>query len=847
MGLSATEITNSTAGQFDVELRFYAGLTYSSLTLASYISGAIDPSTSGWTNITSRVTDAGSLTYERSGNSLRFTTQLSGTSYDATYCGPGQAILCLRRILVAGAQTVPASGTWELWWLGQITAGGARDDYQHGGQWTRSLGGVDTQLQRATAPRLTAGRLNLLSNASVTASSTLSNPALEASSGEFAGTLVSVAAANTIDGNLNTLWISNDAPSSTASAEPAGWINKAFFKPLTGYSQSKLWWLEFWCPTNENLNGEWSLTNKAGQIFIIKGGEDGGFEWAYHKRAIVCASRADWEAYTGGGGGIDQVREVKTSGQTFTLSPTDDWVQLKRGTDVRAALAWNQNGATVTITGWSGAAKDVSDDLCPPGSGLQLLGGQDGGTAAEYAITDLLIPGDDFSEDAPEWLQYTLEARSNALAGNVSAGATTVTLNTTLGMLDAGAAICETDAFAYTGRTSTTLTGVTGIGAHSTGAAVHQVVGGITQYGWPCAQLDLLRPRNTALPRIAKGRIYFLSSSLSAPGTPDDANWELDYDGSVLDIHAIDGLADTYNYVYILGGPTGGNPRWVQYVLIVFDDMTPAAERARLNEARLWLAQTQIDNSGLGDLGNITACGLAQYIIGLSPSTTGIARGTSLDFGPFIGEHATAVAPYPSVLDDLARVTGCVMDWDLAGTPTWWPDMWWPLYTADSQATVRAALDATYLRGQVQYSGRQPNETGVSIHARTPDGLNQFEAFFPPSLTTEPAIAYDDLVVTSANAAALLAQSLYYKAGLQYTAGPQEMTFTLKGPGEWLRPEQWLTLACHNSTGETLIVAGHSGSYDTVSWLTESVTWTWGRNGAFRTWAATVKCRRYWR
>ena len=108
MALTATEIANSTAGKFDVELRFYGGLAYSGLTLTSYISGAIDPSTAGWTNITAYVNDAGNLTYERTGNTLKWTASISGTQYSATYFAPGQAILCLRRILVAGTQTVPS-------------------------------------------------------------------------------------------------------------------------------------------------------------------------------------------------------------------------------------------------------------------------------------------------------------------------------------------------------------------------------------------------------------------------------------------------------------------------------------------------------------------------------------------------------------------------------------------------------------------------------------------------------------------------------------------------------------------------------------------------------------------
>lgn len=108
-------------------------------------------------------------------------------------------------------------------------------------------------------------------------------------------------------------------------------------------------------------------------------------------------------------------------------------------------------------------------------------------------------------------------------------------------------------------------------------------------------------------------------------------------------------------------------------------------------------------------------------------------------------------------------------------------------------------------------------------------------------------IELDDLVATGPDTVTALAQTMFYKSGLHYTVGPQELTFTLKGPGEWLRPEQWLKLASLNSTGQTIIGTELTSHYDNVSWLTESVTWEWGRQDAFRTWKATAKCRRYWR
>ena len=41
---------------------------------------------------------------------------------------------------------------------------------------------------------------------------------------------------------------------------------------------------------------------------------------------------------------------------------------------------------------WIGAAIDVSDDVCPVGSGIRIKEAQDGGAAADYEITNLMIP-----------------------------------------------------------------------------------------------------------------------------------------------------------------------------------------------------------------------------------------------------------------------------------------------------------------------------------------------------------------------------------------------------------------------------------------------------------------------
>ena len=378
---------------------------------------------------------------------------------------------------------------------------------------------------------------------------------------------------------------------------------------------------------------------------------------------------------------------------------------------------------------WTGAAIDVSDDVCPVGSGIRIKEAQDGKSASDYEITNLMIPDGDRTGNHLEWLKYTLAEQTAALDGAVSSGATSITLNDTLGFLDAGSAVCEADAFTYTGRTTTTLTGVSGIGDHATGAAVRQTIGGDSQSGWPCSMLSLLRPANAALPKIATGRLYF-SASASEPADPDADDWETDWDANVVLLFPAQASDDIVDYGRVLTAPDGG-PRWIRHMAIVFDDMDPAASRARLNECELYLAQTQVNNSGLGDIGDIKAFKLAHYILKQSGVTTTLADQSAGVWGPYIGEHSTAIAPYPQVLDDLARITGSVMDWGLAGVPSWYPDMWFPILLGTTQYELRAYLDATYLRDKAQYSGRKPNEVGVVVHLRTPDGRKSYTAQYP--------------------------------------------------------------------------------------------------------------------
>jgi len=601
------------------------------------------------------------------------------------------------------------------------------------------------------------------------------------------------------------------------------------------------------------------------------------------KHYVICANKENFMAYVGNSNTISEVIDVRTihsacgfwggdgndwsvnmsASADFALSSACGWLQVWDNIDRDAVLgtvAWDQTGLNMDSSeigppwgGWAGSAINVS--ATSPGWGW--LHSASEGSASAWRSSKYIFPGDSsYAASSSEWLLYTLESQAALLSACSSSGASAIELSSTLGFLDAGSAICEADVFTYTGRTTTQLTGIptTGslmIGDHASGAAINQMIDDVMQTGWPCSQLQMFRPHNPNLEYTKSGKFYTARTGAIAPRNPTVADWEQDYD-SIVGTFAI-GDGPTYDYSTTLYGSTyGTGPRWIQYLLIVFEEMS-ASSRARMNEVKLNLSQTEIDHSGLGDIGSITAGALAHYIFDQAGTKTYLSDATSIDLGPFIGEHATAIAPYTEVLDDLARITGCVVDWSLYGIPLWYHDLWWPMNYDNSYSAKFATLDATYLRGEINYSGVRPNEVGVKISARTPDGLSQYNAEFPANMTAaNQKLEYDDLVIADINILNSLVQTMYYKGGLFYTEGAQEASFTLTGVGEWLRPEIWLSIFTNLDNGKCVPIPAdvttpeYVDHYGYIPWLVDSVTWEWGSNDRTKTWQANVHCRRYW-
>ena len=137
------------------------------------------------------------------------------------------------------------------------------------------------------------------------------------------------------------------------------------------------------------------------------------------------------------------------------------------------------------------------------------------------------------------------------------------------------------------------------------------------------------------------------------------------------------------------------------------------------------------------------------------------------------------------------------------------------------------------------------------MHLRTPDGRKSYTAQYPQTMTAaDQKIEIDDLVTSWESMATQIAKTQYYKAGLHYDGRRAGVDVHAEGTGRMaaagtvhrdLLPQQ------HRRDHCSLSGYGAPYTYDLVGWLTESITWEWGRQGAFRSWSATVKCRRYWR
>jgi hypothetical protein len=381
VSLTEHQTLNTVTPAYDVEYRWFAGPPYAVVAhngVRAALATWTAPDTgkpATWTEITAKVSFAGKLQRTWSGPVIDWTCDVRGWAYDATLLAEGNALACWQRIYrPTGTVTAPAG--WQAWTLrcvGMLSKRQDRDNYQHGHAWQATLVSHSRVLSSINAPRLTAGKIRLTTGATVTASAALTQTAYEADQGEFTGGSAEVDASKVVDGNRNTLYISNAMPTATRPAMPqtANYprINEILLNPLAGWSAANTWWVEF-------IGG-------LGGLEIILGSYNGSAysyttvagNWGdppFNEFSVICANRQFYELYNGSGnGGVATIIDLSE----YTTLPanwlTDGMIRLySKGTagsgSAQTALAWSSDGASRTYqneytTFWNGPTLNTTN------------------------------------------------------------------------------------------------------------------------------------------------------------------------------------------------------------------------------------------------------------------------------------------------------------------------------------------------------------------------------------------------------------------------------------------------------------------------------------------------------
>jgi hypothetical protein len=134
---------------------------------------------------------------------------------------------------------------WEVAFLGYIREAQLTDTHRQEKGFRITLGGLGMYVTSTELDSVHFGRTDLAAGKSVTVSSVLDDPGLEANSGEFVGS-PEFGGENLVDGDIGTLWISDGEPSLTPDSPVASGftVNEIYLRPELGYLDEAYQWIE---------------------------------------------------------------------------------------------------------------------------------------------------------------------------------------------------------------------------------------------------------------------------------------------------------------------------------------------------------------------------------------------------------------------------------------------------------------------------------------------------------------------------------------------------------------------------------------------------------------------------
>ena len=779
------------APSYDVEFRYYtSALVHDSAELLSITRNATYSPSGDWTAITDIVTSVSFPDgWDMQGAAADWQATLRGQNYDPITIGPEKCVLAMRRFYDG------SWSDWWVWWCGWIKAmPGVFDDYREGGNWQVEIGSLSIFTKTNDAPALRFGKTNVARGKSATASSTLANAVLEQGKGEFMG-LPSLAASQAVDGNMDTLWVSNGAPSTTE--EVPSWpgtptdysINEVFREPV-GFDETYRW-IEIFCRQNSDGTGFQYLylsSQSSGKILDFRQSDVADI-LDDEEHAIICFDERHFrELFDPGSVVVIEWRHMVctdwSDGEGWNYDPTGDVLTLcATPTTCRECVAIG-TGNPSGFSGWHGAtiaapAQGKSIRRDPAGT----TGGNPGDASADWSdATDFIeedypSPGRHHESGAAEWewIAVNLGTLSFALAQELLIADTTAYVTpSTDGMTVSGQILIDGDILTYTGRTSTTLTGVSGqTGTYPVSTALQQYESGAATDLWKVNEVGWKRPSlNDGTTPVAPEFFAVFTSTEASPVYPPNDNWDTDW---------------LRKGPWVGGGEEGGytSPVWIagilpgryRHIMLVVREMTDGG-RAKINELRAYAAYWTVTGGGNPLLANGTIDKVFEYLLvnqlGLNSAQV------SSDYNSFIGEFETAETRYHNVLVELAKQSGLVVRYNRDPTISVVRDPSFPMHgsvvTRDTFGRPEC-LDMKFSRTWSRI--RQ-----VEVTAYNPEEERSFTAVYPPtpSSTGETIRVPVEYILGTEQLARDLATQIY-----RFMSMHQEVAFRPVGPvDDWL-------------------------------------------------------------
>ena len=746
-------------------------------------------------------------------------------------------------------QIIPATAPlgWQPWqkhFCGEIVSRNDKNGYQNGYPWRRTITGTNFQLSSINAPRITAGKIRVAEGGSVTGNEPLEPVEAERDTGEFVGGRANVDLANITDGNRNTVYISGTIPNGTAVPFPiagedgAVLPSEVFVKPFPGWSIDRSWWVEVFNQRSQNQNypvGFQCATHSGGVYTYYPIGD--GSQWgnvSADRCMVFCANRRTFDELTGGdNNGAEKIVDISQFGEAHLSLDAAVYAGQR-------IIAWAPGGAARDYVfehafgteEWHGATFN-STLLADGESILNTFADTPLDQLSNWEVNEYPHPGANGTGEGPVWFKVTLLENTCLTLDAISAASTTIRLDNYVGWLAAktgwgptGKGVISGCVFNWIYRDVDGLHGVTWVNAP--GAAIpastrcYPYVNNEAQTGYPLTATHLVRRK---FPAIESYRVYW--SQFDALGYAD-TGWRLDY---YPQSHTVQKNAQNLRLTDRLGDGTYDH-LWVRSILYLIDRMTDGG-RAKVNEVEADLSQLALELTGTAALDGNNSAELARY---LYSQWCGLSENDFIDESyagiHTMGQHALAITPVASVLDDLARATGCLCEYGRDGRVYWREDPWWPLNSA--AASVVWPFDGSSYRGEPEINQTPAQIDFVILNAISlEEDAHTLRIVYPtPIGTIEPPVwamvtEVNDRVVAQDADASLVAQMEFERAVLS-NRGAQ---LVVKGAGEWAKPGQRVGLY-FDYTGTAAV------QYKT--WIIQSVTTVASENGRQRSYETSL-------